>query len=960
MTPKEFVEKWSKIQQKETSIAQSHFNDVCRLVGHPVPTIYDPSGENFSFELKTIKPEGSRGFADVFFKGHFIWEYKGSHKELDKAYRQLQLYRESLQNPPLLITSDIHNIIVHTNFNNYPTVKHTITFDDILSGNGIEKLGWAFFSPDKFKPEKTRQHITQATANSLLEIADQMKKHRDTLAEETYSDEQLAHFLVQLLFVFFIEDMKLLVDGVFGKIVQVNRDQISNLQPILRNLFTDMQNGGFFGPWEIRHFNGTLFQNAYVPVIPQNLGEPLLLASEQDWSQIDPSIFGTLFERVIDEGKRGQLGAHYTSQDDIMLIVEPVLMEPLKHKWDEVRRKAARLENGAAWQPLADFSAEIGNTRVLDPACGSGNFLYVALRQLLDLQKEVIAYAAKRGLPLIELTVNPKQLYGIEINPYAHELAQITAWIGYLQWRNENGFGEIDDPILRQLNNIKRMDAILAYDDDGNPVEPEWPAADIIIGNPPFLGTKMMRTELNDAYVDKVQELYADRIPKDVDLVCYWFEKARAEIVNQPTMRCGLLATNSIRGGSNREVLKRIKDSGDIFMAWSDRPWVLEGAAVRVSMVGFDAGVQQHYTLNGQKTAHVNADLTGMSDLTQAEPLLENKNIAFMGDTKQGPFDIDWQTAKKMLDAAGNPNGRSNSDVVRPWFNGMDVVRRSRNMWIIDFGTNMTEEDASQYLKPFAYVKKHVKPARKKNKRSWYRDEWWLHYAPRVTLRKSIRPFEKYIATARLAKHRLFVWLDVEIIPDSQLIVFARDDDYFFGMLHSHLHEIWSLRQGSWLGQGNDPRYTPTTTFETFPFPWLPGQEPSEEDERVAEIAYWARALVKWRQAWLNPPRNGMNGGIDTVYEKMLKKRTLTNLYNGLVYYRETVKVGQLFDRAVFDNLTRNAVTRAEIQELDDIHNGLDTAVLDAYGWPQELSDEAILMRLLALNGERAAAQNVE
>ncbi|MFQ5434518.1 MAG: class I SAM-dependent DNA methyltransferase, partial [Anaerolineae bacterium] len=859
MTPQEFVTKWSRIQQKETAVSQSHFNDICALIGHKPPIEHDPTGRDFSFETQAVKPDGGKGFADVFFRGHFIWEYKGPHKDLDRAYRQLQLYRESLHNPPLLITSDIHTIHIHTNFTGYPTVKHTITFDDILTGGGVEKLRWAFTAPQKFTPEKTRAYITKATADTLLAVAEEMKKHRE-ISGEAYNNEQLAHFLVRLLFTLFAEDLGLLPYVLFTIMVRVQGDGYSDLGPALRELFIKMRGGGMFGMWRVRHFDGTLFDDDFVPDIPSDLGESLLRAAEQDWSQVDPSIFGTLFERVIDEGKRAQLGAHYTSESDIMLIVEPVLMEPLRREWQQVRQRVNELlaageaqhSTGSNQQSTEDtavsiqseFADKISRVRVLDPACGSGNFLYVALRQLLDLQKEVIAYAARKGLPPIVLSVGPEQIYGIEINPYAQELAQVTVWIGYLQWRMENGFTELSDPILRPLRNIKRMDAILAYDEDGNPAEPEWPAADVIIGNPPFLGTKMMRVELGDIYVNEAQSLYRDRLPKDVDLVCYWFEKARAEIAGRGAGRAGLLATNSIRGGSNREVLRRIKETGDIFMAWSDRPWILEGAAVRVSLVGFDNGAEQSRTLDGQRVTRINADLTRAADLTQAHLLLENKNFAFMGDTKQGPFDIDWKTAKPMLDAAENPNGRPNHDVIRLWYNGMDVTRRPRNRWIIDFGVDMPEEEAAQYLAPFAYVKQRVKPARAKNKRSWYREQWWLHYAPRPIMRQAIDPLARYIATPTVAKHRVFVWLTKEILPDHQLIVFARDDDYFFGVLHSRLHEIWSLRMGTSLE--DRPRYTPTTTFQTFPFPRPPGQELSEQDDpRVAPIEQWRRRRVR-------------------------------------------------------------------------------------------------------------------
>ena len=1003
MKPAEFVAKWSRLQQKETALYASHFDDVCRLVGHATPTEHaarhDPEGKTFSFQTSTVKADGQKGFADVFFRDHFIWEYKGVHADLNKAYRQLQLYREALFNPPLLITSDLRTIHIYSNFTNRPTVETVVTLDDIAAkdggaGPGVDVLRRVFFHPDSFRPDATRETITRATADTFLSVAEALRQHQ-RLTDEAYTPEQRAHFLIRLLFCLFAEDLGLLPDGLFTSIVQSQGAAYTDLRHPLRNLFATMRDGGHFGMFAVRHFNGTLFDDAFVPALPYDLAGLVLRAARQDWAAVDPSIFGTLFERIIDEDKRAQLGAHYTSQDDILLIVEPVLMAPLRRRWDEVRRTAnyelGRESRGAGGQgsggeeepagasfppapplprspaqQLEAFAQEIAAVRVLDPACGSGNFLYVALRRLLDLQKEVISYAARKGLPPIPLTVGPQQLYGIEINDYAHELAQITVWIGYLQWRYENGFAAMDDPVLRPLNNIRHMDAILAHDAEGRPVEPAWPAAEVIIGNPPFLGGKRLRTELGDAYVDSVFAVYDSRVPREGDLVTYWFEKARAHIEAKQAMRAGLLATNSIRGGANRKVLERIKATGDIFMAWSDNPWVLDGAAVRVSMIGFDDGLQLHRTLDGKPVPSVNSDLTTLVDLTAAVALSENAGIAFMGDTKVGDFDIDQGIAKRMLEAVDNPDGRSNRDVILPWVNSLDITRRPRNMWIIDFGVDQSEVEASRYLQPFEYVVQHIKPYRALARSG---DQtgvaWWLHQRPRPAMRRALADLPRFIATPTVAKHRLFVWLQHPTLPDHQLIAIARDDDYFFGVLHARPHELWALRMGTWLGVGNDPRYTPTTTFETYPFPWPPGREPQPDltggrhlsgldDDgaaRVADIAHWARALAQWREAWLNPPPP-TPGTLDVAYDRLIKVRTLTNLYNGLVYFR--AHKGPAFDRAAFDKETRRSVSPADIQELDDIHRALDAAVLRAYGWPEGLSDEAILERLLALNLARA------
>jgi type II restriction/modification system DNA methylase subunit YeeA len=400
-------------------------------------------------------------------------------------------------------------------------------------------------------------------------------------------------------------------------------------------------------------------------------------------------------------------------------------------------------------------------------------------------------------------------------------------------------------------------------------------------------------------------------VPAEADLVAYFFEKARTQVERGECRRAGLLATQGIRGGANREVLKRIKKTGDIFFAVSDRDWVLDGANVHVSMVGFDGGAEQTRILDGAAVASINANLTSTADVTQARALAANLSLAFMGDTKGGAFDINEDVALEML-RQPNPHGRPNSDVIVPWVNGIDITRRPQNIFIIDFGLRATIENAAMYESPFRYAQESIFPAREKSRTTI--QSWWLHERPRVDMRAAISPLPRFICTPRVSKHRLFVWLESPTLPDSATFVFAHEDDYFFGVLHSRLHEVWALKMGTRLE--DRPRYTPTTTLETFPFPWPPGCEP-KDDPRVEAIAQAARELVEKRNNWLNPP------GAD---EATLKKRTLTNLYN---------------ERPTW---------------LQNAHRTLDAAVLDAYGWPRDLGDEEILARLLALNLERASA----
>ena len=609
LSPQEFVAKWRKATLKESAAAQEHFIDLCHLVGHPTPAEADPTGQTFTFEAGASKQRGGQGWADVWKKGYFAWEYKGKHKNLDQAYQQLLQYREALLNPPLLVVSDIDQIVVHTNFTN--TVKQVVRIglDDLLRPEGLAQLRAVFLSPETFRVPQTPERVTQEAAREFARLADLLRKYGE-------DPQRAARFLIRLLFCLFAEDTGLLPDGLFTRLIEQTHKRPASFTQQLRQLFQAMASGGWFGADEIAHFDGRLFGDDTVLELDSDGLDILARVSTLDWSSIEPSIFGTLFERSLDPSKRSQLGAHYTSKEDIMLIVEPVLMAPLRRRWAEVREQAvelARRRDEAAsgrvrekrhkelTSLLMGFAHEIAQVQILDPGCGSANFLYVALRQLLDLEKEVITLADDLGVGRFFPSVSPAQLHGIEINAYAHELAQATVWIGYIQWLRENGFGVPGEPVLKPIETILQMDAILAYDEQGQPTEPEWPQVDIIIGNPPFLGDKKMRSELGDKYVEDLRGLYAGRLPGQSDYVCYWFEKARAGIEVGKAKRAGLLATQAIRGGANRRVLERIKESGDIFYAQADRPWILDGANVRVAMVGFDDRSETHRRLNEEK-----------------------------------------------------------------------------------------------------------------------------------------------------------------------------------------------------------------------------------------------------------------------------------------------------------------------------------------------------------------------
>lgn len=933
-----FIAKWRRVDLPERAASQEHFLDLCRLLGVETPAELDPTGDIFTFE-KAVSVTGSasagsagqRGYADAWYKDRFGWEYKrkGKYKTLAEAYRQLCQYRDDLGNPPLLIVSDIARTEIHTSFTGFKPDTYSITLDDLAEPGKLNLLRRAFTDPNSFKPNETPEEVTKKAAVAIGTIA-------QGLRDRGHDPHDAAHFLMKVMFCLFAEDVELLPKKLFETMLGKYRHDPARLKAQMDALFSAMRTGGDFGIDEIAFFNGGLFDEAGALELAEPEIASLVTAAAKDWGNVEPSVFGTLFERSLDPAKRSQIGAHYTSREDIMLVIEPVILRPLRREWDETQQQIeAQLERRRAAttaptkkkadEEIADlldgFQQRLASVRVLDPACGSGNFLYVAIQSILDLELEVIVFAGRNDIGTSLLPkVRPTQLYGVEINPYAAELAQVVIWIGYLQWMRDNGFNTPKNPVLEAIDTIENRDAILAWaDEQGEPIptwregavchgQAEWPEADFIVGNPPFLGSKLFRKfGLHDAYIAEMYGQYS--IANTSDLICYWLDRARQQVNTSPAVRVGLLGTQAIRGQFNRDAMDRIVEETPFFFAWSDREWVLDGAAVQVSIVGFTGIEQDLIELDGVPVDRINANLTSGPDLTQAKPLASNKSLTFMGNTKGGSFDLEWPQARQLL-AEPNPHGASNLDVIRPWTNGMDLTRRTRSMWLIDFGTERDQSIAARYEAPFAHVEANVQPEREGNRRASYAEHWWTHAEPRPAMREALGG-RRYVGTPNLTKYRFFVQLPPTTIPDHQLIVFARSDDYFFGVLHSSIHELWALRQGTQLE--DRPRYTPTTCFETFPLPWPPGSEPAEgEPDRDLHnaIADAARTLNEQRERWLNPPewieeiaeqidaeddfadvarvsgeearRLIRQSAIDAAAakDKRLKKRTLTNLYN--------------------------------------------------------------------------------
>lgn len=948
MTPSQFIARWRENPLSERAGSQAFFLDLCALLGVEAPN--DP--DNYCFERGATRTGAGHGWADVWKRGHFGWENKGPGGDLGSALKQLMTYALALDNPPLLVVSNRAVTQIHTHFTGRPSETHTIGLEEIGTPENLQKLCWLFTDPEKFRPGRTVQEITADAAGRFANIAQSM-------TGRGHEPQKVAHFLIQCLFCMFAEDIELLPKQLFERVLNKRGADTVKLSAALGELFRAMQGGGDFLLEDIAWFNGGLFARIdLIELVPGEV-EALRAASKMDWSAIEPAILGTLFERGLDPKIRAPLGANYTDPGTIMKLVNPVIVDPLAREWAQARERIGLLvakyhEGGrgsqTAWKEaqalFLGYLERLKGFRVLDPACGSGNFLYLSLRALKDLEHRANLDAEALGLQRqLAIETGPANVLGIEINAYAAELARVTVWVGEIQWMLKNGYDFRRNPILATLDHIEYRDALLNADGS----EAAWPKADVIVGNPPFLGDKMMRGELGGDYVERLRKCYEGRVPGGADLVTYWFEKGRAQIEAGSCERAGLVATNSIRGGANRKVLDRITGTTRIFEAWSDEAWVNEGAAVRVSLLGFGAfsGAEHDEALtvrlDGRAVSTIHADLTtgkGL-DLTQAKPLAENVSTAFQGITKGGAFDIPGAHARQWL-SLPNPNGGSNAAVVRPWRNGMDVTQRPADKWIIDFA-EYPEGEAALFEFPFAHVVKQVKPERALVIRERRRRIWWQFNETAPGMRAASKGLRRIIVTPEVAKHRIFIWLPASVVPDKNLVAVARADDATFGVLQSRFHELWALRTGTSLE--DRPRYTSSTTFETFPFP--PGLTPRDTaagapSGAIAErIASAAQRLNELRENWLNPaewvdwvitPEEEKAGFPKRPvarpgHEADLKQRTLTKLYN------------------------------ARPAWLALAHQELDHAVAAAYGWSDyspEMPDEEILRRLLALNLERS------
>ncbi len=514
MTPQQFIAKWKPVALTERAAAHSHFLDLCALLGHDDPVTADPTGTSFTFEKGVTKTGGGEGFADVWKKGFFAWEYKKKKRNLDDALAQLVRYAAALENPPLQVACDTDRFLIRTAWTNTVPKSYELALDDLADPRRLDILRAVFFDPDKLKPKETRAAVTREAADKFSTIAFRLQG-RDT-------PENVAHFVNQLVFCFFAHSVKLLPNGLFPKVLKVSGERPHLAKRFFDGLFAAMEIGDVFDVTVIPHFNGGLFDGRRALKLEADEIGLLQAAASLDWSQIDPTIFGTLFERFLDPDKRAQIGAHYTDPGKIMLIVEPVILRPLRQEWAAAkadiealveqargkRGKAFANAMGKAEEARSKFIERLCKVTILDPACGSGNFLYLALQGVKDIELTANLECEALGLAPRTPAVGPEIVHGIEINPLAAELARTTIWIGDIQWRIRNGIYALPQPILRKLDSIECRDALIEKMEDGRYIEASWPAAEFIVGNPPFLGIRLMRNGLGDSTVERLFEVY--------------------------------------------------------------------------------------------------------------------------------------------------------------------------------------------------------------------------------------------------------------------------------------------------------------------------------------------------------------------------------------------------------------------------------------------------------------------
>lgn len=999
MTIEQFLARWAESGAAERANKDSFLNELCDVLGveRPRPTTGESKADSYVFEKDVARPKAggvSIGRIDLYKEGCFLLEAKmraatGPQRRDSPAWNQMMSaahgqalgYAANLSAPPpFLLVCDLgYCIDVYASFDGtglyrpYPDGQtKRIFLRDLAVHADLLRTIWT--APEALDPAKISAAVTR-------DIADQIAALARALEAAGHPPERVATFLMRCLFTMFSEDVGLLQDRVFTRFLEEYwLPRPETFQAGVASLWKAMDEGADFLTGKLLRFNGGLFATHEAPRLFKEQLILLLMAAKSDWSQVDPSIFGTLLERALNPKERHRLGAHYTPRAYVERLVRPTIEEPLRQDWDLTRAEVRQLvEEGkivAAQERVTDFHHQLCRTRVLDPACGTGNFLFVTLDLFKRLESEILGLLtelgyAQIGLEMETYRVTPEQFLGLEVKPWAKEIAELVLWIGYLQWqvRQPGGALTVPQPVLRDYGNIQCRDAVLAWDrveplldeagqpvsrwdgettkrspvtgeeipDDTarvavvkyiNPRRAEWPAADFIVGNPPYIGNKRMRLALGDGYVEALRKAHDD-VPETADLVMYWWNHAAGLVGKEKARRFGLITTNSITQTFNRKVVEkrlRAEEGLSIVFAVPDHPWVdsVDGAAVRVAMTALGRGQPNGRLLTSTRESLledgslgvdfldrlglIHADLTLGVDSSQLTPLSSNAELAFRGITLVG--DGFLVTGSAFQD----------SEIVLPFVGARSILSGSEPRRVIDlFGLN---EDEARRRFPAEYQKLFdtVRPLRLQQKRDLYAQNWWIFAEPRPGLRKAAFGLARYICTVETAKHRWFTFVEGRSLPEQTVVAILVAEGRWFGVLSSRVHVAWTNRLGATLE--DRPRYSIAACFDPFPFPAC--TEPQKA--RIRDLGESLDAHRK-RQQSLHP------------------KLTITGMYNVL----EKLRSGEPLNEK-----EREIHEQGLVSILRQIHDDLDAAVFDAYGWPASLSDDEILERLVALNRERA------
>ena len=1041
-----FIARWQGADGRERANYQLFLTELAALLELPAPepASADDRANAYVFERRVGFRHGdgseSWGYIDLYRRGAFVLEAKDVKESNDQRYDQGMLRaRSQAENyaralpadegrPPFVVVVDVgRSIELYSEFSRsgatytpFPDPRsHRIRLDDLRDAEIRERLRALWLEPLSLDPTRRSARVTREIAAHLAELA-------RSLERAGHAPQASAGFLTRCLFTLFAEDVELIPKNAFRELLETLKDNTAQFQPMLGELWRAMDAGlvSVAIRADLLRFNGKLFKHPEVLPLDRAQIELLLKAAQADWHQVEPAIFGTLLERALDPDERHALGAHYTPRAYVERLVLPTVIEPLREDWNIAQAAALTLAaEGKADSALAEITAfhqRLCAVRVLDPACGSGNFLYVTLEHLKRLEGEVLnafdeldpnrqagklrqaglALDGDRADPFGGETVDPHQLLGIELNPRAAAIAELVLWIGYLQWHfRTRGKSLPPEPVLKDFRNIECRDAVLTWDEvsyatdergvpltrwDGktlkpspvtgemipdesarvpqeryaNPRKAAWPQADFVIGNPPFIGTKRMKLALGDGYASALRMAWPD-VPESSDFVMYWWHHAATLTARGALRRFGLITTNSLRQTFNRRVVEaalspavavqatagkrsvratsaqqstptegstakalgpglrrddatRSAPPISLVFAIPDHPWVdaADGAAVRIAMTVGATGTTQGRLLevtaerpdeNGEVAVQVrerggllHADLSLGADVSSAKALQANAGIAGMGVALHGSgFILDPDQAARIRSQG--------SVVVTPYVGGRDLLQVPRERYLIDFSELTESEARTANPAAFQHVIDFVKPERDHNNRKQLKEIWWRFGWERPQLRAALRGLPRYIGTTETSKHRVFQFIDNSTLPDHKIFCVASPDVFLLGILSSRPHVTWSDALGGRLGVGNDPVYNKTRCFDPFPFP--AASEPQQA--RIRDLAEQLDAHRKRQQA-AHPDL------------------TLTGMYNVLEKLRSGEPLS-VKERSIHE--------QGLVSVLRQLHDELDLAVLDAYGW---------------------------